>query len=338
MKTTKIGVIGVGSWGVNHVEAYSALPHAEVIAVADSSPGRAEEVARTYNIPHWFNHYEELCALTAVDAVSIVTPESEHVKPVEAAAKAGKHILVEKPIARAVSDIERMITAARRADVILMPGHLLRFDTRYALIKEKLENHELGNIVTIQARRNRTKGNFQKYSRANPIFAVAVHDIDLLLWYAGSRVKRVRGYQRTIQQGPTPDVVWGVIEFASGALGMIETTWLTPDQAGIFSSDTLHLITDKGIASLDLVPGGLSFWFETGFHVPDTFVAPRIRGRVEGSLAAELSYFVSCVAMNEKPKIVTAEEAMVGIQVACALLESADKQQDVVLESRLDNP
>jgi len=332
MRNIKVGVIGVGSWGVNHVEAYRTLPNAEIVAVADSSPGRAREIANTYDIPHWFDSYEELCALRELDAVSIVTPESEHVEPVESAAKAGKHILIEKPVARAVPDIERMITAARRADVILMPGHLLRFDTRYALIKNKLENRELGKVVTIQTSRNRTKGNFRKYSRTHPIFSVAVHDIDLLLWYTGSKVTRVRGYQRTIQQGSTPDVVWGVIEFASGALGMLETTWLTPDQVGIFSSDNLHLITDKGIASLDLVPGGLSFWFETGFHVPDTFVAPRIDGRVQGCLAAELSYFVSCVARNEKPKVVTAEEAMEGIRVACALVESANKQEDLVLE------
>src|SRR5215469_2429687 len=128
MRNIKVGVIGVGSWGVNHVEAYRTLPNAEIVAVADSSPGRAREIANTYDIPHWFDSYEELCALRELDAVSIVTPESEHVEPVESAAKAGKHILIEKPVARAVPDIERMITAARRADVILMPGHLLRFD------------------------------------------------------------------------------------------------------------------------------------------------------------------------------------------------------------------
>jgi UDP-N-acetylglucosamine 3-dehydrogenase len=338
MKKTNVGVIGVGTWGVNHIEAYRSLPQAEVIAVADSLPKRAQEIASTYNIPYWFDNCEELCALNELDAVSVVTPESEHVKPVEVAAKAGKHILLEKPIARFVSDVERMIEVARRSNVILMPGHLLRFDIRYALIKAKLDNRELGNVVTIQARRNRTKGNFQKYSRSHPIFSAAVHDIDLLLWYAGSKVKRVRGYERKIQDTQTPDVVWGILEFANGALGMIETTWLTPDQVGIFSSDTLHLITDKGIASLDLVPGGLSFWFETGFYVPDTVVAPRIRGSVQGSLAAELAYFISCVSMNEKPRVVTAEEAMEGIQIAAALIESADKQQDMIVEPRSGTP
>ena len=332
MDRVKVGVIGVGLWGVNHIEAYRGLPHAEVFAVADPAPGRAEEVARKFNIPHWFEKYEDLCALKEIHAVSIVSPESEHLKPVEAAARAEKHILLEKPIAYSVVEAERMLSAARHAGVILMPGHLLRFETRYALIKEALNEHDLGAIVSIQARRNRTKGNFKKYARAHPIFAVAVHDIDLLLWYAQSKVRRVRGYQRNIQGGPVPDVVWGMLEFSNGVLGIIETTWLTPDAVGVFSNDALQLITDKGVARVDLVDGGLSFWKENGLCIPDTIGAPRIRGHIEGSLAAELSYFLTCVTNGTKPTVVTAEEALDGIKVAVALVESASKEQDVLLD------
>jgi UDP-N-acetylglucosamine 3-dehydrogenase len=331
MERAKVGIIGVGLWGVNHVEAYRGLPHAEVIAVADPAPGRAKEVARTYNVPRWFENYEELCALEELDAVSVVTPEAEHLRPVEAAARAGKHILVEKPMAHSVSEVERMIEVARQADVILMPGHLLRFEIRYAIIKEKLENNELGSVVSIQARRNRTKENFKKYARAHPIFAVSVHDIDLLLWYTQSTVRRVRGYQRNIQGGQTPDLIWGIIEFSNGVLGVIESIWLTPDAAGVFSNDALQLVTDKGIARLDLVDGGLSFWLESGLHVPDIVGAPRIRGHVQGSLAAELSYFLACVMKGEKPQVITAEEAREGIRVAVALVDSATKGQDVIL-------
>jgi UDP-N-acetylglucosamine 3-dehydrogenase len=331
MNRVKVGIIGVGLWGVNHIEAYRGLPHAEVFAVADPAPGRAEAVAKKFNIPHWFENFEDLCAVEQIDAVSIVSPESEHLKPVEAAARTGKHILLEKPVAYSVSDAEKMIAAAKQADVILMPGHLLRFETRYALIKEALNQHDLGSVVSIQARRNRTKGNFKKYARAHPIFAVAVHDIDLLLWYAQSKVRRVRGYQRSIQGGPVPDVVWGMIEFSNGVLGIIETTWLTPDAVGIFSNDALQLIGDKGIARVELVDGGLSFWLENGFSIPDTIGAPRIRGHIEGSLAAELSYFLACVTNGTKPEVVTAEEALEGIRVAVALVESASKEQDVIL-------
>jgi predicted dehydrogenase len=213
-----------------------------------------------------------------------------------------------------------------------MPGHILRFETRYAMIKEKLANHELGAVVSIQARRNRTKETRQKYSRAHPVFAAAVHDIDLLLWYTDSVAKRVRGFQRNIAGHETPDVMWGIVEFASGALGSIESTWLTPDPVGIFSDDALQLITDKGIANIDLVNAGLSFWMESGFLVPDLIGAPRIRGLVEGALAAELSYFASCVMRGEKPQVITAEEAKEGIRVAVALVESAKRAQDVILE------
>jgi predicted dehydrogenase len=332
MDRAKVGVIGLGLFGTTHIEAYKGLPYAEVIAVADSAPGRAKEIAKIYNIPRWFENYEELLAIEELDAVSIVTPESAHLAPVEAAARAGKHMLVEKPMAHTVSEVERMIAAAKKADLILMPGHLLRFEPRYATIKEKLLNHELGTIASIQARRNRTKANFRKYAaRAHPIFAAAIHDIDLLLWYAQSSVQRVRGYQRHVQDAEMPDVVWGIIEFSSGALGIIECTWLTPDAAGVFADDALQLITDKGVAKLELVDGGLSLLLESGFNVPDTLGAPQIRGHVEGCLGAELSYFIGCVLTGEKPQVVTAEEAREGIRVAVALVESATKGQDVIL-------
>ena len=331
MEKIKIGVIGCGLWGSNHIEAYRGLPHAEVVAVADTSSQRAEEVAKTFNIPRWFDNHEELCALKDLDAVSVVTPEAEHLKPVVTAAREGKHILVEKPVACTVSEVEAMIEAARKANVILMPGHILRFETRYAMIKEKLTNHELGAVVSIRARRNRTKQTRKDYARAHPVFAAAVHDIDLLLWYADSEARRVRGFQRNIAGHEMPDVMWGIVEFASGALGSIESTWLTPDPVGIFSDDVLQLITDKGIANIDLVNAGLNFWMESGLFVPDLIGAPRIRGVLEGALAAELSYFASCVMRGEKPQVITAEEAKEGIRVAVALVESAEKAQDVIL-------
>lgn len=330
MDRVKIGVIGCGLWGVCHIEAYLGLPHAELVAVADSEPGRAEQVANTFNIPQWFNNYEDLCKLTDLDAVSIVTPESEHLKPVEAAAKSGKHILVEKPISRSVSEADEMIATAHESNVFLMPGHILRFEPRYVMIQEKLVNHDIGNVVTMRTRRNRTKGNFKQYGRVHPLFVTGVHDIDIMLWYARSPVKKVRGYQRNIQGSETPDVVWGILEFESGCIGILETTWLTPDQAGIFSNDALEVVTDNGIAMLDLVPDGLSFWLGNGFSVPDILGAPRVRGRVMGSLATELSYFATCVMRKERPVVVTAEEARDGILIASALLESAERQEEVI--------
>ena len=330
-KNIRVGVIGVGRWGLEHLAAYRGLPNVGVIAIADSAGDRVEEVGRALEIPHRFTRYEELCALAELDAVSIVTPESEHLGPVLAAARSGKHILVEKPLATNAQEVQRMIEAATEAHVILMPGHILRFEPRYALIKEKLVNGELGTIVSIQARRNRTKETRQKYARAHPVFAAAIHDIDILLWYTNTSVRKVRGFHRNVCGNVPPDVFWGIIEFDSGAIGVIECTWLIPDAAGISSDDLLHVITDRGVASVDFVHSGLTLWKNTGFEIPDASIVPRIRNRVEGALAAELSYFVSCVARSEAPTVITAEDALTSIRVASALVESAEKELDLVL-------
>ena len=106
MDRIKVGVIGVGLWGTMHVEAYQGLPHVEVIAVADADALRAEQTAAAYGVPKWFGDYKDLCALEELNAVSIVTPESEHLGPVLAAAAARKHILVEKPMASSTADAE----------------------------------------------------------------------------------------------------------------------------------------------------------------------------------------------------------------------------------------
>jgi UDP-N-acetylglucosamine 3-dehydrogenase len=329
----RVGVIGAGRWGIEHIEAYRSLPDVDVVAVADNSPEVAERAAKTFGIPRWFTTYQDLCRLGELDAVSVVTPESDHLRPVEEAARSGKHVLVEKPVATEVADVQTMIRAAREAGVILMPGHLLRFETRYALVKEKLDRGELGTIASLQARRNRTKETRRQYARAHPVFAAAIHDIDLLLWYAASKVKRVRGFHRNICGNATPDVMWGMLEFENGILGCLECTWLTPDSVGIPNDDLLQVITDRGIARIEFVHSGLTFWKETGLEIPDISFAPRIRGRVEGALTAELGYFVSCVSRGEQPRVVTAEDGLESIRVARALVESAEKEEDVLLET-----
>src|SRR5438477_7660464 len=114
-RRVRIGVVGAGRWGAEHLETYRGLPNAELVAVADSFPGRAEQAAKTFGIPRWFTRYEDLCTLEDVDAVSIVTPESDHLGPVLAAAKAGKHMLVEKPVAENTTDVQSMIDGAHTA-------------------------------------------------------------------------------------------------------------------------------------------------------------------------------------------------------------------------------
>jgi predicted dehydrogenase len=126
--------------------------------------------------------------------------------------------------------------------------------------------------------------------------------------------------------------MWGILEFENGVLGSVECTWLTPDAAGIPSDDLLHVITSNGVATIDFIHTGLALWKESGFEAPDVSIAPEVRGHLEGALAAELSYFTACVMSGEKPQVVTAEEALESIRIAAALVESAEKNEEISLD------
>lgn len=159
----RVGVIGVGAFGESHVAAYCSLPYVTVAAVCSRDANRTQEVAARYHVSRWHTDYHEMLAQNELDAVSVVTPEDAHLGPTLAALQAGKHVLVEKPIATRLDEAEQMLAAARAAGVYLMPGHVLRFETRCAMVKEQLAAGELGRVVSISARRNRPK------SRRKPI-------------------------------------------------------------------------------------------------------------------------------------------------------------------------
>ncbi len=213
MEAVKIGIVGVGAFGESHLIAYRSLPYVQVTAICDTNAERARDIAIRYNIPRWYADYAEMLRRSEMDAVSVTTPEDAHLAPTVAALQAGKHVLVEKPIATRVSDAEQMLAAARSAGRFLVPGHILRFETRYALVKEQLAAGELGQLVSISARRNRSKSLAATYLRAPGVLVSSIHDLDLILWYACDRVKRVRAIQRNVGGYANPDATWAFIEF-----------------------------------------------------------------------------------------------------------------------------
>jgi len=331
MERVRVGVIGVGGFGESHVAAYSALPYVTVAAVCDTRAARAQEIAARYGVPESYTDYHAMLRDTALDAVSITTPEEAHLAPALAAIAAGKHILVEKPIATRLDEAERMVSAARDAGVYLMPGHILRFETRYALLKDRLESGELGSVVSIYARRSRPKSLAKTYLRTHGVLEASIHDLDLVLWYTGDRVKRVRAFQRNIQGYANPDVLFAILELGKGALVCIENNWLTPDESGVGLNDAMQVAGTRGIAHIDFVNTGLSLWRESGYLALDVSHEPRVRGEVFGALKEELAYFARCVLEGRPPAVVTAAGAVEGLRVALAIIASAEQERDIVL-------
>jgi predicted dehydrogenase len=323
---------GCGLFGESHLQAYRAVPAADIRAVYDVNHARAKEMGRTFSIPRVCETIDELLSMTDLDAIDVVTPEETHLKPVLGAIGAGKHVFVEKPLATDLAHCDQMIHAAETADRILMVGQIVRFETKAAMVKDEAASGRLGKIVSMHARRNRLKSLLERYGRTHPAIENSIHDIDLMLWYTGDHVRRVRGYDRRATGRTHADTFWGILEFADGAIGVVETIWLLPKQAGIMLDDAFQLIGDNGVANISFFPGGLSFWRDGGFEIPDISYDPRVGGAAMGGLRDELAYFCNCVQENRKPAMIMPREAKNAVRVALALMESARLGCDVELD------
>lgn len=332
MQDIRIGLIGCGLFGESHLQAYRAVSNARVTTIFDVSRDRAIAIANQFGIPRIASSLEEVCAAGDIDAIDVVTPEETHREPVLTALAHGKHVFVEKPLATDPKACRAMIDAAAASKRILMVGQLVRFETKFAMLKEEVASGRLGQIVSMHARRNRLKSLLPLYGRTHPVVENSIHDIDLMLWYTGQRVQKVRGFERRVLGPKHAEVFWGILEFEGGALGVVETIWLLPKAAGIILDDAFQLVGDKGIGNVSLMPGALTFWRDDGVETPDVSYDPRVRGAAYGALRHELAYFCDCVRHNREPEIITAREASNSVRVALALAQSAAENRDVEIK------
>ncbi len=329
MERARIGLIGCGLFGESHLQAYRAVRSAEIAAVFDTDAALARRRAAEFGIPRVCASLDEICTLPDLHAIDVVTPEDAHLEPVLKAFASGKHVFVEKPFALNLEHCDRMMAAATAAGRALMVGQILRFETKYAMLNDEVRSGRMGRIVSMYARRNRIKTLLPRYGRTHPAIENSIHDIDLMLWYTGARVERVRGYGRKAVASVHHDTFWGVLEFDSGAIGVVETIWLVPQPAGVMLDDAFELVGDAGVAHLRLEPGSLTYWRQTGSESPDVSYDPRVNRSARGALREELAYFCECVLDGRLPQVITPIEAKRAVRVAMALVESALSGRDV---------
>jgi UDP-N-acetylglucosamine 3-dehydrogenase len=329
MREVKIGLAGCGLFGESHLQAFRAVPGVKIQAAFDPERAVAEERARAFGIERVCDSLEQMCAMPDLDAIDVVSPEHLHLDPVLRAIAAGKHVFCEKPLATDLADCDRMIEAARSAGRILMPGHILRFETKYAMLKDEVASGRLGRVVAMYARRNRPARLLERYGRNHPAIENCIHDIDLMLWYTQDRVRRVRGFGRRATNRKHHDTFFGVLEFEGGALGVVETIWLLPDAAGVSLDDFFQLTGDRGTANVGLMPPPISYWRDTGHEAPDFGYDPRVAGEARGALRDELACFVESVRAGRDLSPLVPVDGKNAVRVSLALIESGYSEKDV---------
>lgn len=229
-RTLKFGIVGCGRIAPKHAESIVALPEAELIGVCDIVPERAQAFADKYGAKP-YTDYTEMLKNPDIDVITVATPSDLHAPIGVAAAKAGKHVMVEKPMAMTLKSADELIAACREAGVKLAVIHQNRFNKSIKLLRKALEDGRFGKLTHGQAtvRWNRDDNYYAqapwrgtKLRDGGVLMNQSIHNIDLLQWMFGP-VESVFGYTATmLRKIEMEDVGVAVLKFKSGALGIIE--------------------------------------------------------------------------------------------------------------------
>lgn len=326
MAPLRVGIVGMGFMGRSYGRLVKQHAGAELVGVAeiDAAVGdrAAEELAT-----RCFPSAEALIAETQLDALIVATVEHAHRQPCVAALSERIAVLVEKPIATTLEDGAAIVQAAHDSGTLLMVGHVLRFDPRYVLLQQAVAAGEIGEPLTISARRLNGRGAQDRLrGRCSlPIF-LGVHDYDAVRWIAGSEITHVMAQSHTgflSGQGyPVEDATWALFTFANGALGAVEEGWILPALHPAGFEQSLEITGSTGRIELTDARQDLTIMSEQRVSRPDTGAWPVINGDVTGSLAREVDHFLVCVRHN-RPPLVTGEEGLAALGIALAVEESA---------------
>jgi UDP-N-acetylglucosamine 3-dehydrogenase len=331
MERIRCAVIGLGWFGEHHVDALQQLPAVEVAAVCTRTESRLKEVAAKYQVPKTYTDYNDLLADKSIDMVTVVTHVKDHVAPTVAALKAGKHVFLEKPMAGSAEECDTIIAAVRKTDKAFMVGHICRFDTVYALAKEEIAAGNLGQIISMHAKRNLAKwitpSHLQKLSA---LFGDGVHDLDLMLWYTGAKPKSVYAQSmNTRPELPNDDLGWAMFRLDNGAVAVIETIWCLPENVPFAIDARMEIIGTKGAIYIDNSGNGYTVLKKEGWSYPQSTYWPKIHGLRRGFLKEEFDYFVKCIMQGRKPSVITPEESKTVVQ-AIRMAERSARENKVL--------
>jgi|YNPMSStandDraft_1061717.scaffolds.fasta_scaffold00078_25 predicted dehydrogenase len=343
MGEIKVGVIGAGSIGKVHLQAYQAVPDVKVVAVTDIVEERAKQAVESFGIPRYYTDYKEMLEKEDLDAVSICTPNYLHSPMTVDALKAGVNVLCEKPMAINAQEAQKMVDAAKATKKILMVALCWRFSDEAKTIKEFVKQGYLGDIYYAKVGILRVSGipgmgswftNKDK-SGGGPLIDLAPHFLDLAMWFMNHpKPVSVKGYtyakfgpldKRRGGWGiPEPggkfdveDLGCAIIGLENGATIFVEMSW-----ASNIEKDTSYctLLGDKGGA--EMMPPKI-FTEMAGKYVEIIPKIEKVNPYVE-----EIKHFVKCIQEGTEP-IPRGEEGVIDMQIIDAIYESARTGKEV---------
>lgn len=304
----RVAVVGAGKMGSNHLRAYSTIKGVEVAGVFDVDRDRAEAAARRYGCPV----LDTLDSVTEeADAASVAVPSSLHAEVGGTLLEGGVHCLIEKPLATTEADCRKLIDGARRQGLVLLVGHVERFNP----VVEQLEEIVGGHLIhAIDARRMSALS--ARITDVDVVSDLMVHDLDIVLALMKSPVAEVyaRGVH-TVGAGGQ-DYVTAVLAFANGGLASLTASRITQNKVR-----ELQLTTDVGFITANYTTQELLLYRQghvaelgSGSNYVLDLAIERVFVRPGEPLVLELRHFVDAVLGRVAPRV-SGEDALEALQL-----------------------
>lgn len=319
----ELAVVGYGNWGSKHVRVLSGIPDVSV-TVVDRDPLRLAEAGRAFPMVRLDQSLDHV--LANVDGVIVATPPRSHAPIAHAAIRAGRHVLVEKPLATSVADCEELIDAAQRKDVRLMVGHTFEHDAAIWKLRDIANSGELGEIRYIDSARLNL-GLFQE--DVNVIWDLAPHDVSIINFILGGPPTAVSAWGHCHANRGLEDVAHLQLRYAdTGVRAYIHVSWLDPCKVRritIVGSEKMvvynDLSPDQKIRIYDVGiddGGGLDpeYGMPVKYRLGDIF-SPRVTP--QEPLAVQAAHMLNCIRTGAAPRT----DGRSGLEVA-RVLEAAN--------------
>ena len=302
----RVGVVGLGYWGPNLVRNLFELPEAEVACVCDARLEPIQKLRRRYPGVTSTTNVDDLLADDSIDAVVVATPVSTHFDFARRSLEAGKHVLVEKPLATSTADALALSELAKQQGLVLMPGHTFLYSPPVNVIRELITSGDLGDIYFISTSRVNL-GLHQ--SDVSVTWDLGPHDFSILRYWLGETPGHVTALSRACVFPANPDVAFINLEFGSGTIAHVELSWLAPSKlrrTTIIGARKMVVYDDASIEPVRI--------FDSGVMLPDpeTFgeykltyrTGDIVSPRVEASepLLLEMADFCHCITTGETPR------------------------------------
>ncbi len=334
--TPRIGLAGLGTMGRNHLRNLLARDDIELVAVADPATEVLEQaLSVTGGRVRGFGHPGQMLAEEELDALIVAVPTTQHFAVAMAAMAKGVAVLIEKPLAATIVEGQQLIRTAAEQDVLLQVGHIERFNPAVRALAARLRHGDLSQIHSIKTIRGGPLP--ERIRDVGVAIDLATHDVDIMCHLLNERPVRVYAERSRQVHTAHEDLLYGLLSFPSGIVGLLDANWLTPEK-----QRRVVVLGTEGMFQVDYLTQSLTFTRGTATLAPEyldgyapTFAGETVSLAIEPAepLRLELDAFLDALRTGAASPV-SGSDGLNALSLAKLLLTAADEGRSLPVPMR----